>query len=143
VSITKAKLEGLFVEELERFQPTPGYMRLLKESVLRVWHERKAVVKTEVAGAEQRAKAIQQKLDRLDDAFIYKESIDLGTYERQRDRLREDLTLVEIDRHGSKVEEFDVEGHPELRRAGATAGGRPVDSSVVGAAPETSAPVLP
>ena len=45
-----------------------------------------------------------------DDAFIYKESIDLGTYERQRDRLREELTLVEIDRHGSKVEEFDVEG---------------------------------
>jgi hypothetical protein len=63
-----------------------------------------------VASAEHRAKAIQQKLDRLDDAFIYKESIDLGTYERQRDRLREELTLVEIDRHGSKVEEFDVEG---------------------------------
>ena len=61
-------------------------------------------------GREHRAKAIQQKLDRLDDAFIYKESIDLGTYERQRDRLREELTLVEIDRHGSKVEEFDVEG---------------------------------
>ncbi len=57
-----------------------------------------------------RSKAIQQKLDRLDDAFIYKESIDLGTYERQRDRLREELTLVEIDHHGSKVEEFDVEG---------------------------------
>jgi hypothetical protein len=34
---------------------------------------------------------IQQKLDRLDDTFIYKESIDLGTYERQRDRLREEL----------------------------------------------------
>ena len=50
------------------------------------------------------------QLDRLDDAFIYKESIDLGTYERQGDRLREELTLVEIDRHGSKVEEFDVEG---------------------------------
>ena len=42
-------------------------------------HERKASVKSEVASAEQRAKAIQQKLDRLDDAFIYKESIDLGT----------------------------------------------------------------
>ena len=110
MNITKAKLEGLFVDELERFQPTPGYMRLLKESVLRVWHDRKATVKNEVASAEHRAKAIQQKLDRLDDAFIYKESIDLGTYERQRDRLREELTLVEIDRHGSKVEEFDVEG---------------------------------
>jgi hypothetical protein len=85
-------------------------LRLLKESVLRVWHDRKASVKNEVANAEHRAKAIQQKLDHLDDAFIYQESIDLGTYERQRDRLREELTLVEIDRHGSKVEEFDVEG---------------------------------
>jgi hypothetical protein len=63
-----------------------------------------------MASAEQRAKTIQQKLDCFDDAFIYKESIDLGTYERQRDRLREELTLVEIDRHGSKVGEFDVEG---------------------------------
>lgn len=84
-------------------------MRLLKESVLRVWHDLKPSVKSEVASAEERAKALQQKLDRLDDAFIYKESIDLGTYERQRDRLREELTLVEVDRHGSKVEEFDVE----------------------------------
>jgi hypothetical protein len=98
------------VDELEHFQPTPGYMRLLKESVLRVWHDREASVKNEVMSAEHRAKAIQQKLDRLDDAFIYKESIDLSTYERQRDRLREELTLIEIDRHGSRVEEFDVEG---------------------------------
>jgi len=109
VNITKARLEGLFVDELERFQPTPGYMRLLKESVLRVWHDRKASVKNEVASAEHRAKAIEQKLDRLNDAFIYKESIDLGTYERQRDRLREELTLIEIDRHGSKLDELDVE----------------------------------
>jgi hypothetical protein len=43
-------------------------------------------------------------------AFIFARAIDLETYERQRDRLREELTLVEIDRHGSKVEEFDVEG---------------------------------
>ena len=63
-----------------------------------------------MANAEHRTKAIQQKLDRLDDAFLYQESIDLSTYERQRDRLREELTLVEIDRHGSKIEEFDVEG---------------------------------
>ena len=32
------------------------------------------------------------------DAFISRETIDLNTYERQRDRLREDLTLVQIDR---------------------------------------------
>jgi len=82
----------------------------IRESVLRVWQERKAEVKTEVDDVERRAKAIQQKLDRLDDAFIFARSIDLETYERQRDRLREELTLVQIDRHGSQLEELDVEG---------------------------------
>jgi len=33
VNVTKVKLEGLFADEL---QPTPGYMRLLKESVLQI-----------------------------------------------------------------------------------------------------------
>jgi hypothetical protein len=110
VTIATAKLEGLFVDELERLQPTPGYMRLLKESVLRVWQERKAAVKTEVDDVERKAKTIQQNLDRLDDAFIFARSIDLDTYERQRDRLREELTLVQIDRHGSQLDELDVAG---------------------------------
>ena len=34
----------------------------------------------------------------------------METYERQRDRLREELTLVQIDRHGTQLEELDVEG---------------------------------
>ena len=53
---------------------------------------------SEVANADQRAKAIQQKLDRFEDGFICQELIDLRTYQRQRNRLREELTLVEIDR---------------------------------------------
>ena len=43
-------------------------------------------------------KAIQQKLDRLDEAFIYAHAIDLTSYEHQRDKLREELTLAQIDR---------------------------------------------
>jgi site-specific DNA recombinase len=101
VNISKTMLEELFVEELERLQPTPGYMRLIKESVLRVWHERKAAIKNDTADQERRVKAIHQKLDRLDEAFIFAKTIDLDTYERQRDRLREELTLAQIDRHTS------------------------------------------
>ncbi len=59
VNIPKARLEGLFADELARFQPTPGYMRLLKESVLRVWHDRKASVNEEIASAEHRTKVIR------------------------------------------------------------------------------------
>ena len=47
VNVTKAKLEGLFADELALLQPTPGYMRLLKESVLQIWKARKAAVREE------------------------------------------------------------------------------------------------
>jgi site-specific DNA recombinase len=110
VNITKAKLEGLFVDELKQLQPTAGYMRLVKELVLRAWQERKAEVGREASDTERRAKAIQQKLDRLDEAFLFAQSIDITTYERQRDRLRQELTLTDIDRHSAAVEKIDVEG---------------------------------
>jgi hypothetical protein len=56
--VTKAKLEGLFTDELERLQPTPGYMRLVKDLILRAWHERKALVGRDAADAERNAKTI-------------------------------------------------------------------------------------
>ncbi len=110
VNVTKAKLEGAFSDELERLQPTPGYMRLVKDLVLRAWRERTVEVGRDAADAERSAKAIQQKLDRLDEAFIYAKAIDLDTYERQRDRLRQELTFTQIDKHSVELEKFDVEG---------------------------------
>src|SRR4051812_27704106 len=81
VNVTKAKLEGLFADELALLQPTPGYMRLLKESVLHIWKARKAAVREELASAERAAKTIQEKLDRLDEAFLFERSIDIDTYD--------------------------------------------------------------
>ena len=54
--------------------------------------------------------AIQQKMDRLDEAFLYSEAIDVTTYGRQRDKLREELTFAKIDHHTDAVDELDVEG---------------------------------
>ena len=98
VNVTKAKLEGLFADELALLQPTPGYMRLLKESVLQIWTARKAAVREEVANADRAAKSIQDKLDRLDEAFLFERSIDIETYDRYAEKLREELTLARIDR---------------------------------------------
>lgn len=110
VNVTKAKLEGLFAGELALLQPTPGYMRLLKESVLQIWKARKAAVREELGTAERVAKAIQDKLDRLDEAFLFERSIDIEVYDRHAEKLREELTLLRMDRHASEVEELDVEG---------------------------------
>jgi hypothetical protein len=52
----------------------------------------KAEVHGEAADTERRTKTIQQKLDRL-----VAQSIDIQTYEQQRDKLRQELTLTDID----------------------------------------------
>ena len=85
-------------------------MRVLKEHVFRLWHEHKAEVRRQVREVERRAKAIQQKLDQLDEMFIYARTIDQATYDRQRDKLRERFTLTQIERHASELEGLDVEG---------------------------------
>src|SRR5688572_30233254 len=69
-------------------------MRLLKESVLQIWKARKAAVSEEIASAERAAKAIQDKLNRLDEAFLFDRSIDIETYDRHAEKLREELTLA-------------------------------------------------
>jgi site-specific DNA recombinase len=110
VNVSKAALEGAFVDELALLQPTPGYMRLVKDRILYVWEQRRAEAKDRTVEQEKRVKLIQQKLDRLDDAFLFQQSIDVQSYERQRDRLREELAFAKIDHHTEAVDELDVEG---------------------------------
>ena len=85
-------------------------MRLLKESVLQVWKARQAEVRSDIANAERQARAIQNKLDRLDEAFLFERSIGIETYDRHSEKLRAELTLVRMDRHAGHLDELDVEG---------------------------------
>jgi site-specific DNA recombinase len=110
VNISKAKLEGLFVDQLALLQPSAGYMRLVNDRILHIWQQVRAEARERAAEAHRRTQAITDKLDRLDEAFLFAKSIDQATYERQRDRLREELTLAKIDGHAETVEEMDVEG---------------------------------
>jgi len=110
VNITKAKLEELFVEELTRLHPTPGFMRLVKDRVLSAWRKMQGDATQRIAEIERRQKAIREKLDRLDQAFLFERMIDIETYDRHRDKLREELTLAQMDRHSCELEELDVEG---------------------------------
>ena len=110
VNIAIAKLEGAFFEELRRLQPTAGYMKLMRERVLQIWRDKQAEIRQEAVDMQAKADTIQKKLDRLDHAFIFAESIVEETYGRQRDKLREQLLLAGIDRHAVELEKLDVEG---------------------------------
>ena len=108
VNVSKATLEGQFSDEPALLQPTPGYMRLIKESVLQIWKARKTAVREKLDRAQRAAKAVQETLDRR--------SVPLRTVDQHRDvrshveKLREELTLARIDRHSGQLEELDVEG---------------------------------
>lgn len=42
--------------------------------------------------------------------FLFDRTIDIDTYDRHRDRLSEELTLTQMDRYATELEELDVEG---------------------------------
>ena len=73
-------------------------MRLLKDTVVKVWKERQSAVQTDLQAAEQARQKLQKKLDRLDEALLFERSIDIDTYDRHAEKLREEITLARIDR---------------------------------------------
>ena len=77
VNITKTKLEELFVDT--RLQPTPGFMRLVKDRVVSAWREMQGDAKPRIAEIERQQKGIREKLDRLEDAFLYERTRDIDT----------------------------------------------------------------
>ena len=84
-------------------------MRLLNESILQIWKARKASVRADLANSERDAMAIQEKLNRLDEAFLFERSIDIDTYDRHAEKLRQALTLARVERHSGYLDELDVE----------------------------------
>ena len=110
VKIRKERLDAEFVALLERLQPNADYMRLFKEIVLDVWKRHEADAIKLRKALEWRGTALQRRLDRLEETFIYKSSIDQATYDRQRDKLREEMALAEIDLYDARLDHLDVEG---------------------------------
>jgi Leucine rich repeat N-terminal domain len=106
----ESKYDYPFSGVLALLQPTSGYMRLVKDRILHVWKQRRAEARDRTAEQEKRVQVTQQKLDRLDEAFLFAQSIDAKSYERQRDRLREELTFAHIDHHAEAVDGLDLQG---------------------------------
>jgi site-specific DNA recombinase len=109
VRVPKAELEGAFLELVTRLQPRVEYMRLFNEIVLDVWRQRQASARETRARLQGQVSGHRQKLDDLDDAFLFRHVIDQRTYERQRDLLREKVALAEVELDEATGENLEVE----------------------------------
>jgi hypothetical protein len=67
-------------------------------------------VETEGVGTEARLAALRRKEAALEDAYVYKRRVDSITYERQRDKLREEIALCEIELEDARIDAIDIEG---------------------------------
>ena len=99
--------------------------------------------KHRIAEIERRHKAIRQKLDRLDQAFLFERTIDIDTYDRHRDNLCEELTLVQMDPPLRGTRGTRRRGHPGVRRTRSTERVEPLGSLVARSEAAVAAGVFP
>jgi site-specific DNA recombinase len=109
VNATKGKLEGDFLDLLDNLRPKPEFLKLFTEIVLDVWRNRKEAAADELKESKRREAAIIQKQDKLDQAFLFDQSIDRDSYIRQRDALRLDLLVGKVIVADDELEDAEVE----------------------------------
>jgi site-specific DNA recombinase len=102
VNVSKARLEGLFADELG---PAAADSRLHAPTQgVRAAHLESTKGSQELDRSERAAKAIQEKRDRLDEAFLFERSIDIETYGPARREAARGAHLAPIDRHSDRLE---------------------------------------
>jgi len=108
VNVSKAALEGEFADELAPAANTRLYAPRQESNPP---HPRATSDRGERpdGGAATGVSAIQQKMDKLDEAFLHSEVIEVTTYGRQRDWLREELRSPRSTITNA-IDELDVQG---------------------------------
>ena len=75
-----------------------------------VWKTRQSESERLRAKLEKAVRGKRERLDRIEEAFLYERSIDRQTYERQRNQLREQLALAEMELSDAELSQLDIEG---------------------------------
>ncbi len=109
VRVRKENLEERFEVFLEALCPEPALMNLFRGVMLDVWQQANEEVSRRAEALAGKAQELQTKREKLIDAFVYREAIDRGTYEEQKERIERELACTEIELADAKAIELDVE----------------------------------
>ena len=53
---------------------------------------------------------LRARVGRLAEAFLYERSIGRDVYERQRDKVQEELAIAELEFYDSRIDEAEIDG---------------------------------
>ena len=85
-------------------------MRLFRGIVLDVWQQREAANLANAGALQEQADEINRKSEQLSGTNVFQPNrIDPETYTRMRDKLQQDLMLVQVEQRKSEVDGFNIE----------------------------------
>lgn len=87
----------------------PEFLRLFNAVVLDAYRTRQEDSRRVVAELDRRLAQIDKRKARLEEAYLYEQTIDRETYTRHSDRLGEERALTLLGRHDAEIDALDVE----------------------------------
>ncbi len=109
-SIRKDVLETDFVNLLTRLRPDAGKMRMFKLILDQVWRTKEADAIDERKRREVEVARLRSNDERLLHARLYDaHPIDQETYEREHERLRNEIMLAELAASEARTEQIEIE----------------------------------
>jgi len=109
VRTSRTTVETLFLSLLDELQPDSAYLELFREVVRDVWERQAQSAIKARDGLRRRIEDIGRREDALEEAFIYQRRIDPESYEKQRDKLREDMASLETAYRDASLLDIDLE----------------------------------
>ncbi len=109
VNVRREDMERLFVKFLGQLQPKSEYLRLFGEIIVDVWKQKQQQVAVLHEASQRHLRELQDRKQRLLEAFVYRREIDRATYQEQLDKLNEEIALSEINERDTRIDELDVQ----------------------------------
>jgi DNA invertase Pin-like site-specific DNA recombinase len=103
-------LEGEFVTLLDAVRPEPAYSALFREVLLAIWQKQQGEAQESRTAIERRILAVEQRRQRLIDAYIDERTIDRDSYEARVLKLNKEKQLAEMELRAFQPQAHDVHG---------------------------------
>ena len=110
VRTSKLLLEQAYIGLLERLQLRNPFQRLFRAIVVDCWTNQRTQTRDLKADIEKRIEALNADLSALEQAFLFKRTIDGATYRSQLQRLRDEITGAQCELSDARFDELEIEG---------------------------------
>lgn len=109
VNVRRQDIEDGFVEFLRHQQPDAGYLRLFHKVVLDVWAGKQASAVALVRKIEKQMDELRERKRKLNDAFVFQQSISRDDYAEMLAALNDELAATELNLGQARVDEVEVD----------------------------------